>query len=952
MSKNSIGAFHTILPWNFITKYHDGVVIQKDGIMQRTFAYRAPDADSSDSQEIEELSLRVNDFARRLGGGWSFFIEAQRFCTKEYPKEERGKTIGFTALAPYIIEREREEEFQKPDRHFESSYYLTFTWKALTSGAKKLTSLFVQSAKGGDEDKSIKENVEYFVKETDALVALLGNNLMIAPLDNNQTLEYLRSSISFNRHPMHFPYTQIFLDRILPDSELVNTLTMKLGDYYIPIIGVNDFPEETYPAMFERLNRLRLEYRWSIRYICLSKEEGKKEAQKKEKSHRGSRKTFLQSFAESTSSDGASGNQTYNHSAGIKEEDSIMAGIEIDTDVAALGYYSCNVMVWDRNYEKAIYKSELVRNIINTAGFSCKEERYNALEAFKSMMPGQNFANYRSLPIMTYNLSHIVPLSSVWSGMRVNVHAGYVTGVDLPHITCSTQEGTPFYFSLNPGTSDVGHAAIWGPTGAGKSTLLNLLEAQFYRYTASQIIVFDKGRSCRQICLASGGLFYEPAAESAAGVSFQPLRELETERDIQDAMDFIEACIVVSGNDVSPSLRTAIRDSLDLLRGLSKQQRTMTSFIQYCSYSDPVTKQPVLKDWLGDYLYAGGKYGKIFDQEVTLFSTDTRFLAIEMEEMMNRGEGCVVPALVFLFNMIDKKFDGRLTLLILDEAWIFLKNPVFSQKIAEWLKVLRKKNVFVVFATQDVADVANSPIKTTIIQQCLTKIFLADPNSVSAGMIDVYRAFGLTDTEIGHIAGATMKRDYFYTSPLGRRMFQLDLGQVTLCLIGAPKHSLLDKLIYEKGAGVPLCRDILDSYNINYQRFVDDSAPVDYQPSREETISFIPPKALPPREADEGENEISEEFTTSNGENSSKAVFKKTVDAAMIFETIDEMRKIKRKKGEGKLSELIAEKLSVSCSTVDQAIKILKSENHELISAVKNNEITIVKAASRLREKI
>jgi type IV secretion system protein VirB4 len=70
-----------------------------------------------------------------------------------------------------------------------------------------------------------------------------------------------------------------------------------------------------------------------------------------------------------------------------------------------------------------------------------------------------------------------------------------------------------------------------------------------------------------------------------------------------------------------------------------------------------------------------------------------------MEELMNRGPGCVVPALLYLFTLVEKMFDGRLTLLVLDEAWLFLKNPLFAEKITEWLKVLRKKNVFVVFAT-------------------------------------------------------------------------------------------------------------------------------------------------------------------------------------------------------------------------------------------------------------
>jgi type IV secretion system protein VirB4 len=77
---------HTQLPWCFITKYGQGVVIQKDGIMQKTFAYRAPDVDSAGAAEISGLALRVNDFTKRMGTGWAFFVEAQRFYTQEYPK--------------------------------------------------------------------------------------------------------------------------------------------------------------------------------------------------------------------------------------------------------------------------------------------------------------------------------------------------------------------------------------------------------------------------------------------------------------------------------------------------------------------------------------------------------------------------------------------------------------------------------------------------------------------------------------------------------------------------------------------------------------------------------------------------------------------------------------------------------------------------------------------------
>ena len=370
--------------------------------------------------------------------------------------------------------------------------------------------------------------------------------------------------------------------------ELVNSMPMKLGDYFIPIVGVNDFPEATYPAVLDGLNRARLEYRWSTRYICAGKEEGKNIARKKEKAHRGSQKSFFQVFAEATSGEET---RALNHGASVKESDSIQAGVEIETDEAALGFYTSSVMVWDRDLALARKKADIVTAAVNSAGFTCKEETFNALDAWKAMMPGQVYANFRALPVMSYTFSHTVPLSSVWAGMRSNGHAGRITGVDLPHLACSTAEGTPFFLNINP--SDAGHTAVWGPTGAGKSTLLNLLELQFFKYPDSQVIVFDKGRSCRLPCLVSGGLFYEPAGDGAGGVSFQPLRDLETDRDLTDAIDFIESLIAVNGYPVTPPMRAAIKEALELMRGRPLRNRTLTSFLQYANFIDPETKRPV-----------------------------------------------------------------------------------------------------------------------------------------------------------------------------------------------------------------------------------------------------------------------------------------------------------------------------------------------------------------------
>ncbi len=931
----STGLFYQLLPWNYVTKFGGGgVVIQKDGILQRTFAYRAPDIDSCDALEVNTLAVRVNDFTKRLGTGWAFHIEAQRFQVREYEKSD------FDRLAPQLIDRERDGHFNSSGQHFDSSYYLTISWKPPSENVKKLTDMFIKS--GSNEDGgTIKQNVEFFVNESDSVISLLANEMIIAPLNNEGTVSYLHSTISFNRHPIRFPHTRIMLDRILPDSVLDNSIPMKLGDYYIPIVSINDFPDMSYPAMLDSLNRARIEYRWVTRFICLDKEEGIKEAQKKQKHHIGSKKSFLQTAKEATGASDSS--QVTNKGADIKEQDAELAVAEIDNDLASLGFLTTSVMVWDKDLTIAKKKADLVKTIINSKGFTCKNEDYNGLESFQAMMPGQIYANYRALAVMSDTMSHILPLSSVWAGQRYNEHASDVTGVGTPHVICSTLEGTPFFLSLNVG--DVGHTAIWGPNGAGKSTLLNLLTMQFLKYPGSQVIIFDKGKSCRQPCLAAGGLFFEPAGENASGVNFQPLRDLETDTDLQNAMDFIEACFTVNNYTVSPPLRSAIKESLEHMQGMPKENRNITTFI---GQINAPSGTPV-KEMLADFIYSG-KYGKIFDAEQSGLSLDSRFIAIEMEALMNKGETCIPPALIYLFNFIEKKFDGRLTLLVLDEAWLFLKNKIFADKIFEWLKVLRKKNVYVVFATQDVADVFDSPLRTTITQQCLTKIYLADPSALTDNMKNVYSHFGLTHSEISLLASATMKRDYFYTSPLGRRLFQLDLGRVTLSLIGSPDHKLLDNLEKQYEPGSPLCSNILNAKRVKYNHLTDDYSPVDPKPlPRSKPLSRSAENTESVNKLDASHEQKETNASAPPDKRTSSASPSSNISA--LLDAVASLPDRKQNDGSGRAAETISKEFGFSISMVYQVRKILKHGSAELIEALRNGEIQVKTAYKRISKK-
>jgi len=155
-----------------------------------------------------------------------------------------------------------------------------------------------------------------------------------------------------------------------------------------------------------------------------------------------------------------------------------------------------------------------------------------------------------------------------------------------------------------------------------------------------------------------------------------------------------------------------------------------------------------------------------------------------MEKIMN-VKSAVTPLLSYLFHKVEEKLTGPPSLIVLDECWLFFDNEQFAGKIREWLKVLRKKNTGVIFATQELGDIMNSKLFTTILDACLTKIFLPNANAMSDNYSVIYRKFGLNGKEIEIISESTPKKEYYYKSPKGSRLFELDLKKKTLSLIAS-----------------------------------------------------------------------------------------------------------------------------------------------------------------------
>jgi type IV secretion system protein VirB4 len=398
-------------------------------------------------------------------------------------------------------------------------------------------------------------------------------------------------------------------------------------------------------------------------------------------------------------------------------------------------------------------------------------------------LPGHPYADVRRPVLLTPSLAHLLPMSAVWAGSARNAHLHAP-----PLMLAATDGATPFRLNLHVG--DVGHTLIVGPTGAGKSVLLSTLAAQWLRYEGAQVYLFDKGRSARATILGLGGDFFDLGAEESLG--FQPLAGIDNPAEAAWAQGWLLGVLTTEHVLPTPDLKAELWRALSLLAERPRGDRTLSLLVA-------LVQDARLRAALEPFTHAG-PHGRLLDADRTGLGYGA-IQAFEMEDLLRRPQA-TAAVLTVIFHLLEARFDGRPTLLVLDEAWLFLKDAVFAAQIQDWLKTLRKRNVAVVFASQELADVERSPIALTILEACATRIFLPNDRAREPRTRAFYEAAGLNPRQIELISHATPKRDYYVVSRDGSRLIDLGLGPAALVFVGASSpedQALIERVLAENG---------------------------------------------------------------------------------------------------------------------------------------------------------
>ncbi|WFW29845.1 MAG: VirB4 family type IV secretion/conjugal transfer ATPase [Wolbachia endosymbiont of Menacanthus eurysternus] len=391
------------------------------------------------------------------------------------------------------------------------------------------------------------------------------------------------------------------------------------------------------------------------------------------------------------------------------------------------GDHHLTILCIEKNPKSLDNALSSIESELSNCGVYPIREKVNLEPAFWAQLPGNFDYIVRKGTISSLNLSGFASQHNYPTGKKFNNHWGDAVTV------FDTTSGTPFFFNFH--IRDVGHTMIIGPTGSGKTVLMNFLCAQAMKFSP-RIFFFDKDRGAEIFLRALGGTY--TIIEPRTRTNFNPLQLEDTPNNRTFLVEWIKSLISVYNDKFTPEDIMRINDAIEGNFKLKKEDRFLGNLVPFLGLAGPDTIAGAISMWNGN-----GSHAAIFDNREDLLDfTKARIFGFEMANLL-KDPITLIPVLIYLFHRISLSLDGTPSIIILDEAWALIDNPIFAPKIKDWLKVLRKLNAFIIFATQSVEDASKSSISDTLIQQTATQIFL--PNLKAT---NVYRdVFMLTERE-------------------------------------------------------------------------------------------------------------------------------------------------------------------------------------------------------------
>lgn len=528
----------------------------------------------------------------------------------------------------------------------------------------------------------------------------------------SEPLEYLSALCNAELRPVLMPEGDVG-DHIPYRRVSFGAQTVELGPAgeqgrtFIGLVGIKEYPGQSVPGMLDELLRLPLEL------------------------------TVTQSFAfvDRQAALGRVNLALRRMRAADDEALSLRGELAIARDDlaagrAAFGEHHLTVAVQAGSPDEVDEGVAEVQAALTDLGLIAVREEMGLEPAYWAQFPGNfSYAVRRGL-IASRNFASLASMHSFPVGRAEGNHWGQAVTV------LETTAAGPYHFNFHHG--DLGNFTVIGPSGSGKTVILNFLIAQARKFDP-RIIFFDKDRGAELFLRAIGGRYDVLRVGQPSGLN--PLLLDDTPENRRFLIDWLSRLVTEPGIPMTAEESVRIKDAVDANMDAPAAYRRLGHFAQLLRGEDRPRAGDLasrLAPWWG-----AGERAWLFDNEVDEVDLDQRVIGFDMTRILD-DPTVRTPAMMYLFHRVEQRLDGTPSIIVIDEGWKALDDEVFTHRIRDWEKTIRKRNGIVGFATQSAEDALNSRIAAAIVEQSATQIFMANPKAQAS---DYIAGFGLTQHE-------------------------------------------------------------------------------------------------------------------------------------------------------------------------------------------------------------
>jgi len=570
-------------------------------------------------------------------------------------------------------------------------------------------------------------------------------------MGKEKAFQLFKQILNFAPHKLQFAQLKrdTFLDYYVCESQLeCHRGFLRIDDFYVKVLTLKEPSAQTFPLIFQKLLEVQANF-----FIAT---EWRKEEPDKTRSRIHSRrrhfhntKRSVVSYLNTSDAPAAAQDILVDDSKEAQIQSLGQALKELEVNGTYFGEFSLTVVAYDLDLAKVEAACAEFYKVFSVHDAQLYDERYNLLNAYLAVVPGNSAFNLRRLYITSANHADYSFLFTLDAGDPENRHLKqeYLAVLETSH-------HTPYFLNLHH--RDIAHTVILGRTGSGKSFLLNFLITNLQKYEPYTFI-FDLGGSFGSLTRLFGGSYLRLGLESR-DFKINPFALPRSKRNLDFLSLFVRILAESQGVEGISSVQE--RELFEQIHNLYELDDARLHTLS--------TLGNTLRRDLDNRLHKwkqGGQFGFLFDNPEDKISF-SRFQCFDFQGMREYPQ-LLEPLLFYVLHRADAiirdpEISQVFKAFFIDEAWVFLKNPSIRSYIIEALKTWRKHNAALVLSTQSLDELRKSDILDVILESCVTKIFLANPDMDH----ELYqRQFHLNDHEIELVTGLVPKQQMLIKTP-------------------------------------------------------------------------------------------------------------------------------------------------------------------------------------------